>query len=205
MFTDEDAQLAARVEAAPTSSLPPSIPSNLPPATSSSASGSNFSFAHAQRRPTLQSQLGGMGGSMRPPGKSGLSFDHILSRLQGEIHKSHETGAELHSLSTAMNDIRDTLCGAAVRPPYISRSYILIRSHSHKTYRTSLRPSRPCAHNPQAHLRPCPYLHPPSPQIQNPLPLLQSTLGSPNCVQSFTRPKQVLPAMSTRFAPSRTC
>jgi hypothetical protein len=117
VFTDEDALLAARVEAVPTSSLSPNISSNLPPASSASASGSNFSFAHAQRRPTLQSQLGGMGGSMRPPGKNGLSFDHILSRLQGELQKSRETGAELHSLSNAMNDIRDTLGGAAVRPP----------------------------------------------------------------------------------------
>ncbi|OAX32040.1 hypothetical protein K503DRAFT_805575 [Rhizopogon vinicolor AM-OR11-026] len=131
VFTDEDAQLAARVEAVPPSSLPPSIPSNLPPATSSSASGSNFSFAHPQRRPTLQSQLGGMGGSMRPPGKNGLSFDHILSRLQGELHKSRETGAELHSLSTAMNDIRDTLGGAAPQNlPQFPQSLPPVRSQT---------------------------------------------------------------------------
>jgi len=43
--------------------------------------------------------MGGMGGSMRPPGKSGLTFDHILSRLQGELQKSRETGAELHSVN----------------------------------------------------------------------------------------------------------
>lgn len=115
VFTDEDAQLAARVEAVPTS-LPPSIPSNIPSATSATASGSSFSFAHPQRRPTLQSQLGGMGGSMRPPGKNGLSFDHILNRLQGELQKSRETSADLHSLSAAMTDIRETLGGAAVRP-----------------------------------------------------------------------------------------
>ena len=59
--------------------------------------------------------MGGMGGSMRPPGKSGLTFDHILSRLQGELQKSRETGAELHSLTTAMEDIHDTLGGALVR------------------------------------------------------------------------------------------
>jgi hypothetical protein len=30
--------------------------------------------------------LGGMGSwSMRPPGKSGLAFDHILSRLYGKL------------------------------------------------------------------------------------------------------------------------
>ncbi|KAG2127123.1 hypothetical protein DEU56DRAFT_706101, partial [Suillus clintonianus] len=113
VFTDEDAHLAARVEAIPSSaSLPPNIPSVLPPSGSSSGSNNNFSFAHPQRRPTLQSQLGGMGGSMRPPGKNGLSFDHILSRLQGELQKSRDTGAELHSLSSSMNDIHDTLGGS---------------------------------------------------------------------------------------------
>ena len=47
----------------------------------------------------MQAQgLGGMGGgSVRLPGKSKLTFDHILSRLQGELQK----GAELH-------DIHDT-------------------------------------------------------------------------------------------------
>jgi len=42
-----------------------------------------------QRRPAMQPQglvsMGGMGGSMRPPGKSSLAFDHILSHLQGEL------------------------------------------------------------------------------------------------------------------------
>ncbi|KAG1733163.1 hypothetical protein EDB19DRAFT_1639852 [Suillus lakei] len=130
VFTDEDAHLAARVEAIPTSaSLPPNIPSVLPPSTSSSAGSSNFSFAHPQRRPTLQSQLGGMGGSMRPPGKNGLSFDHILSRLQGELQKSRDTGAELHSLSTAMNDIHDTLGGSVPQNlPHFPQSLPPVRS-----------------------------------------------------------------------------
>ena len=57
--------------------------------------------------------MGGMGsGSVRAPGKSGLTFDHILSRLQGELQKSRETGAELHNLTRAMNDIHDTLGGS---------------------------------------------------------------------------------------------
>ncbi|KAF8547527.1 hypothetical protein OG21DRAFT_1490148 [Imleria badia] len=47
-----------------------------------------------------------------PPGMSGLSFDYILSCLQGELQKSRETGAELHSLTTAIDDIHDTLGGA---------------------------------------------------------------------------------------------
>jgi hypothetical protein len=42
--------------------------------------------------------LGGMGGgSVRLLGKSGLTFDYILGRLQGESQKSWETGAELHT------------------------------------------------------------------------------------------------------------
>ena len=60
--------------------------------------------------------IGGMGsGSIRPPGKSGLTFDHILSRLQGKLQKSCETGVELHNLTGAMNDIHNTLGGSLVR------------------------------------------------------------------------------------------
>jgi hypothetical protein len=136
VFTEEDVQDAARVERMQN---PPTVPGG-PSQPSISGASSQFSFAQgqavppAQRRPTLQSQalggMGGMGGSMRPPGKSTLSFDHILSRLQTELQKSRETGAELHSLTTAMNDIHDTLGGSqpsnlphfppnlpAVRPP----------------------------------------------------------------------------------------
>lgn len=58
--------------------------------------------------------MDGMGGDMRPPGKSGLSFDHFLSCLQGEIQKSQETGAELHNIMSAMNDIHNTLDGSIV-------------------------------------------------------------------------------------------
>ncbi|KAJ8091227.1 hypothetical protein PM082_004203 [Marasmius tenuissimus] len=82
----------------------------------------NFSGGAGQpppRRPQMSQQgmagMGGMGGSMRPPGKSGLTFDHILNRLQGELQKSRETGAELHSLTGAMNEIHDTL-GAGNMP-----------------------------------------------------------------------------------------
>ena len=59
--------------------------------------------------------VGGMGMmgrvSVRAPGKSGLMYDHTLSRLQGELCKSQETGAELCDLIGAMNDINDTLRG----------------------------------------------------------------------------------------------
>ena len=120
VFTEEDVQDAARLERMQN---PPTVPGG-PSQPSISGASSQFSFAQgqavppAQRRPTLQSQalggMGGMGGSMRPPGKSTLSFDHILSRLQTELQKSRETGAELHSLTTAMNDIHDTLGGSQV-------------------------------------------------------------------------------------------
>ena len=67
-----------------------------------------------QRRAQLAQQgLGGMGG-MRPPGKTGLSFDVILSRLQGELQKSKQTGHELDSLTGAMHVIQDTLGGSLV-------------------------------------------------------------------------------------------
>ena len=81
--------------------------------------GGSNGAAGPQRRPTLQPQglvgMGGMGGNVRPPGKSGLTFDHILSRLQGELQKSRETGAELHSLSSGLAEIHDTLGGNLVR------------------------------------------------------------------------------------------
>lgn len=54
--------------------------------------------------------LGGMGsmgsGNVRPPGKSRLTFNHILSRLQGESQ-------ELHNLTGVMNDT-DTLSESLV-------------------------------------------------------------------------------------------
>lgn len=77
--------------------------------------GTSNGAAGPQRRLTVQPQglvgMGGMGGNVRVPGKSGLTFDHILSRLQGELQKSRETGAELHSLSSGLAEIHDTLGG----------------------------------------------------------------------------------------------
>ena len=58
--------------------------------------------------------MGGMGDSIRSPGKIGLTFNHILSCLQGELQKSCETGAELHSLNGLMNEIHNTLSGTMV-------------------------------------------------------------------------------------------
>ena len=53
-----------------------------------------------QRQAQLAQQgLGGMGG------KTGLSFDVILSRLQGDPQKSKQTGRKLDSLTGAMHVI----------------------------------------------------------------------------------------------------
>ncbi|KAF8170657.1 hypothetical protein K438DRAFT_206023 [Mycena galopus ATCC 62051] len=90
---------------------------------------SSFNFAPGgpqgqQRRPPMPhpglNGMGGMGGGMRAPGKSGLTFDHILSRLQGELAKSRETGQDLQTLSGAINEIHDTLGGSlpSSLPPY---------------------------------------------------------------------------------------
>jgi hypothetical protein len=107
IFSESDAAAAARSEASGSiGSLP----------------GNGFNFGGpggtGPRRPGLAQQqgLGGMGGmgSLRPPGKSGLTFDHILSKLQGEIQKSRETGAELHGLTGTMGEIHDTLGGNLV-------------------------------------------------------------------------------------------
>ena len=118
--------------------------------------------------------MGGMGGSMRPPGKSGLTFDHILSRLQGELQKSRETGAELHSLTTAMEDIHDTLGGALVRRLSCLLEALIddfiIQPANLPSYPSTLPPVRPPQ---QQHTLP-PDTHA-SPSSSEPVPL--STLG----------------------------
>ena len=100
----------------------------------------------AQRRPVMQPQglvgMGGMGGSMRPLGKSGLTFDQILSHLQGKLQKCHEAGAELHSLNGSMSEIHDTLDGTTVSHLAVlpQRPHHLIRLSSQPI---SLRTSEP--------------------------------------------------------------
>ncbi|KAI0360813.1 hypothetical protein OH77DRAFT_1393258 [Trametes cingulata] len=130
VFTELEAQAAQRAEQSPQGYL--GAMSNQP-GTGNSAfnfvgngQGSSNGPTGPQRRPTLQPQglvgMGGMGGNVRVPGKSGLTFDHILSRLQGELQKSRETGAELHSLSNGLAEIHDTLGGNLPPnlPPYPS-------------------------------------------------------------------------------------
>ncbi|KAH9975375.1 hypothetical protein BGW80DRAFT_95026 [Lactifluus volemus] len=126
VLTEQEAQYAARAE----SHQNPSTLSTLSNQPGSTNGASAFNFTGTQtaagpaRRPAIQQQglvgMGGMGANMRAPGKSGITFDHILSRLQGELQKSRETGAELHSLTTAMNEIHETLGGNLPQtlPPY---------------------------------------------------------------------------------------
>ncbi|THH16715.1 hypothetical protein EW146_g3966 [Bondarzewia mesenterica] len=118
VLTEQDAQAAARIE------QHQNVPTmhRLSTQPGSTANNTAFNFANAQgapgqtqRRPAMQQpgviEMSDRGGNMRPPGKSGLSFEHILSRLQGELQKTRETGAELHSLTGAMNEIHETLSG----------------------------------------------------------------------------------------------
>jgi len=70
----------------------------------------------AARRPSIQPQtsittgMGGLGAG-RQPNRGGLSFDHILTRLQGELAKTRETGAELNSMASSMGEVGDILSG----------------------------------------------------------------------------------------------
>ncbi|KAI0826980.1 hypothetical protein BC628DRAFT_1434503 [Trametes gibbosa] len=130
VLSELEAQAAQRAEQSPQGYL--GQMSNQPGAGNNAfnfagnGQGSSNGPAGPQRRPTLQPQglvgMGGMGGNVRVPGKSGLTFDHILSRLQGELQKSRETGAELHSLNSGLAEIHDTLGGNLPPnlPPYPS-------------------------------------------------------------------------------------
>ncbi|KAH8832571.1 hypothetical protein DL96DRAFT_1582632 [Flagelloscypha sp. PMI_526] len=130
VFNETDAQVAARGEVHTQQQhlqgpAGPQVQPSFTPQSQPNGAGSSFNFAPTnpqqqagQRRQMNHSLqgMGSMGGSMRPPGsnKSGLTFEHIVSRLQGEIQKSRETGAELHTLTGAMGEVRDTLGGLLV-------------------------------------------------------------------------------------------
>ena len=93
---------------------PPAGPNQGQPGSAGVNAGPYPPFAVQRRAHLAQQGLGGMG-VMRPPSKSGLSFDVILSRLQGELQKSKQTGHELDTLTGAMHVIQDTLGGTLVR------------------------------------------------------------------------------------------
>ncbi|KAM6490157.1 hypothetical protein JOM56_014349 [Amanita muscaria] len=81
-------------------------------APSSFNSSIDYPGAPKQRRTQLAQQDLGSMSNIRPPGKSGLSFNLIFGRLQGELQKSKDTGAELHNLTMALGEIHDTLGGS---------------------------------------------------------------------------------------------
>ncbi|TFK17608.1 hypothetical protein FA15DRAFT_710632 [Coprinopsis marcescibilis] len=145
-----------------------------PSAINGAQSGFNFNN-NPQRRPQMNQPslggMGGMGGGMRPPGKSGLTFDVILSRLQGEFQKARETGAELTSVGGILNEAHETLSGGLPTnlPPYPS----------------TLPPVRPVVQEPQP--PPAPVPSPPPPptvppsvitELQTQLRDTQSSLAS---------------------------
>ncbi|KAF6743335.1 hypothetical protein DFP72DRAFT_1100492 [Ephemerocybe angulata] len=127
VFTEQDAQVAARAEQHQQHQAQQHQQAYQPsPQQQQAPTGFNFAGqagnVQNRRPPMQQPNLGGLGGGMRQPGKTGLSFDVILSRLQGELQKSRETGAELNTLTGAMSEIHDTLAGGLPTnlPPYPS-------------------------------------------------------------------------------------
>ncbi|KAF7430144.1 hypothetical protein PC9H_005844 [Pleurotus ostreatus] len=137
IFNEQDLQIAHRSEqhqqqqhhqqALQPHGAPPSLQAGP---SSSTINNSSFNFganngSGPPRRTSSGMQpgitgMGGMGGGMRAPGKSGLTFEHILNRLQGELQKSRETGTELQSLNGTMSEVHDTLGGSLPSnlPPY---------------------------------------------------------------------------------------
>ncbi|KAH8075992.1 hypothetical protein BXZ70DRAFT_963418 [Cristinia sonorae] len=130
IFNEQDAQTAARIEAQH-SQNPPMY--SLPGQGQGVGRNANaFNFAGANQAgglngvPGLQRgqvsrgvDLGGMGGNARQPMKGGITFQDLLSRLQGEVQKSRETTNELTTLNGTINDIHDTLGGnLPLNPPY---------------------------------------------------------------------------------------
>ncbi|KAG2118669.1 uncharacterized protein F5147DRAFT_800677 [Suillus discolor] len=118
VFTDEDAHLAARVEAIPSStSLPPNIPSVLPPITSSSGSGnwSPQNLPHfPQSLPPVRSQQTSGNSAPIPasaapanPEPPAPPLEHpALSELRTELH---ETQASLASHVDKVRTLEDML------------------------------------------------------------------------------------------------
>ncbi|KAF8511977.1 hypothetical protein JB92DRAFT_2812906 [Gautieria morchelliformis] len=138
---------------------------------------------HAQQRrpgslapPNPAAVLGSMGAPASRPGanKSGLTFEHILSRLQNGLIQSRETGQELNRLGDQMGDISDTLAGTNPGPV-----------HTYPQTIPPVRPHMPDAPPQQPHptvpsQQPPPH-HPASPDtlasLQSQLAETQSTLS----------------------------
>jgi hypothetical protein len=121
------------------------------------------------------------------PGKNRLTSDHILRRLQGESQKSHEIGADHHNLTSAVNDIQDTLGGSLVSPTFCSLIYYL-NSCSSPPYPSSHYPrstphhTRPPNRSINPHHPPHPFSQSSKPSSMIPSPPLRAT--STNYVRS---------------------
>ncbi|BGP58151.1 hypothetical protein JCM8202_002550 [Rhodotorula sphaerocarpa] len=50
------------------------------------------------------------------PAQTGLSFEHVLSRLQGELQKSRDTGANLTDVNSTLGQVHDTFSGGPAPP-----------------------------------------------------------------------------------------
>lgn len=94
--------------------------------------------------------MGGMGGGSRQPGRSGLSFEHIMNKLQSELSKSRETSHELGQVAGTMGEIENVLSGSQppnlppypqlppVRPPQQPSSQVQLQSHDSESSTSAL-------------------------------------------------------------------
>ncbi|GAB1520666.1 hypothetical protein RhiTH_003751 [Rhizoctonia solani] len=122
VLTPEDAQAAAREHHAHLQHQQQALFAQQQHQHQQHAAQQAQAIARRQQGPLSgnNTQLGGLGGlgqGQARPGSKGLSFDHILNKLQMELQRSRETGQELQSLTTAMNDIQDTMGGGTIPPP----------------------------------------------------------------------------------------
>lgn len=92
--------------------------------TAEDALGIRHDFANMYRGNANSGPNGPMGGAAMGPGaegglrrgKSSISFDHVLGRLQMEVQKSRETGSEIGSLNNMIGEIQESFGGGAVPP-----------------------------------------------------------------------------------------
>ncbi|KAM0750163.1 hypothetical protein T439DRAFT_326121 [Meredithblackwellia eburnea MCA 4105] len=70
-------------------------------------------FRQSQEQPVVQRRGAKVPGGA---GTNGLSFEHVLTRLQGELTKSRDTNTHLNDLNATLNEVQDTLSGGAPPP-----------------------------------------------------------------------------------------
>ncbi|KAG8718633.1 hypothetical protein FRC08_004771 [Ceratobasidium sp. 394] len=108
---------------------PPPPPTISAARTDVSLSAPLTTAGSAQRQQLAARWLGRSRPELGPPRLKGSLFDHILNKLQMELQKSRETGAELHSLTSAMNDIHDTMSDAVAHVDKIRALERLVKEH----------------------------------------------------------------------------